>query len=78
MQILNPFLVVEFLKGELPWSEESDRAKIVLLKLNCRNHLFENSPCQLHQLYDLFIPLSVMEQPPYLICKSKLEEMFCK
>jgi len=75
--IFSFIVVVEFLK-ELPWHDESERSRIANMKLTGRNALLDGIPQHIHQIYDLLIPLSVMEHPPYLICKAKLQELACR
>lgn len=59
------YMIVEFLKGVLPWQRETDRNKVLEIKVNAKSKLLEETELELTQIYDSLTPMTYFDEPPY-------------
>lgn len=71
------YVMVEFLRGSLPWRKEKDRDKIGVLKVKLTNQsLLQGLPYPCLRILDHILSLQYSQRPDYSYLDSLLQDLF--
>lgn len=59
------FMMIEFIKGELPWRMEPDRQKVAEIKVSSKREMLSQLPEEIPKMYDSITVLRYLEDPSY-------------